>query len=416
MRKDQLSLVSPEFDYVRRDNEALADYQQGKMTFEAFLTLVRPSINQKVRQVYHARFSNILEPFLMEEVAQEMEMVLWKKAKHVKEGVWFAKFMKECITQSLTDQASKARALANMTDFDAVTYGGENRDHEFLDYIPEALDQNRALVSLRELLKKQNNDGGLAINIKAAPHHHNGDKTMQLSSLDLNRPYISISSVQPQPLNQRKLQLFLLEMDEDTAPEAKTYSRAKRLREDRGTPEHKELIAIYKASGLTLNAFASEMGVQREALCSYLYVNTKSVPDDVMKQARLFQDGDIKIYQRYRSKKMSEICDDWATRLGLKLEDNSTLYMIGLILGGISQLTMRRWREDYSRPTDEAINRYDLVIRLMEERIKTGGFLSVKTTIENMLTEYKVSNTKPYPGERLVKKLLTVPTSTNTES
>jgi hypothetical protein len=158
------------------------------------------------------------------------------------------------------------------------------------------------------------------------------------------------------------------------------------------------------------------MGVQREALCSYLYVNTKSVPDDVMKQARLFQDGDIKIYQRYRSKKMSEICDDWATRLGLKLEDNSTLYMIGLILGGISQLTMRRWREDYSRPTDEAINRYDLVIRLMEERIKTGGFISVKTTIENMLTEYKVSNTKPYPGERLVKKLLAVPASANTES
>ena len=415
MRKDQPSLVSPELDNVRRDNEALADYQQGTMTFEAFLTLVRPSIKQKVRQVYHARFSNILEPFLMEEVAQEMEMVLWKKAKHVKEGVWFAKFMKECITQSLTDQASKARALANMTDFDAAAYGGENRDYELLDYIPEALDQNRALVSLRELLKKQNNDGGLAINMKAASHH-NGDKTMQLSSLDLNRPYISISAIQPPPLNQRKLQLFLLEMDEDTAPEAKTYSRAKRLREDRGTPEHKELIAIYKASGLTLNAFASEMGVQREALCSYLYVNTKSVPDDVMKQARLFQDGDIKIYQRYRSKKMSEICDDWAARLGLKLEDNSTLYMIGLILGGISQLTMRRWREDYSRPTDEAINRYDLVIRLMEERIKTGGFLSVKTTIENMLTEYKVSNTKPYPGERLVKKLLTVPASTNTES
>ena len=351
MRKDQPSLVSPELDNVRRDNEALADYQQGTMTFEAFLTLVRPSIKQKVRQVYHARFSNILEPFLMEEVAQEME----------------------------------------------------------------ALDQNRALVSLRELLKKQNNDGGLAVNTKAASHH-NGDKTMQLSSLDLNRPYISISAIQPPPLNQRKLQLFLLEMDEDTAPEAKTYSRAKRLREDRGTPEHKELIAIYKASGLTLNAFASEMGVQREALCSYLYVNTKSVPDDVMKQARLFQDGDIKIYQRYRSKKMSEICDDWAARLGLKLEDNSTLYMIGLILGGISQLTMRRWREDYSRPTDEAINRYALVIRLMEERIKTGGFLSVKTTIENMLTEYKVSNTKPYPGERLVKKLLAVPAPANTES
>lgn len=415
MRKDQPSLVSPELDNVRRDNEALADYQQGRMAFEVFLTLVRPSIKQKVRQVYQARFSNILEPFLMEEVAQEMEMVLWKKAKHVKEGVWFAKFIKECITQSLTDQASKARALANMTDFDAAAYGGENRDHEVLDYIPEALDQNRALAHLRELLKKPNSDGGLAINMKAASHH-NGDKTMQLSSLDLNRPYISISAIQPPPLNQRKLQLFLLEMDEDTAPEAKTYSRAKRLREDRGTPEHKELIAIYKASGLTLNAFASEMGVQREALCSYLYVNTKSVPDDVMKQARLFQDGDIKIYQRYRSKKMSEICDDWAARLGLKLEDNSTLYMIGLILGGISQLTMRRWREDYSRPTDEAINRYDLVIRLMEERIKTGGFISVKTTIENMLTEYKVSNTKPYPGERLVKKLLTVPASTNTES
>ena len=85
MRKDQPSLVSPELDNVRRDNEALADYQQGTMTFEAFLTLVRPSIKQKVRQVYHARFSNILEPFLMEEVAQEMEMVLWKKAKHVKE-------------------------------------------------------------------------------------------------------------------------------------------------------------------------------------------------------------------------------------------------------------------------------------------------------------------------------------------
>ncbi len=46
----------------------------------------------------------------MEEVAQEMEMVLWKKAKHVKEGVWFAKFMKECWHYaSLTDQASKAR-------------------------------------------------------------------------------------------------------------------------------------------------------------------------------------------------------------------------------------------------------------------------------------------------------------------
>ena len=98
------------------------------------------------------------------------------------------------ITQSLTDQASKARALANMTDFDAAAYGGENRDHEFLDYIPEALDQNRALVSLRELLKKQNNDGGLAVNTKAASHH-NGDKTMQLSSLDLNRPYISISAI-----------------------------------------------------------------------------------------------------------------------------------------------------------------------------------------------------------------------------
>lgn len=411
MTKDQPSSVSPRLDSVRRDNKALLDFQEDVITFEEFLKIVRPTIRAKTLQVYYAKFSKILKPFQAEEVILEMEIVVWKKAKNIQKGVWFAKFLKDCITQSMMDIASRERAIAQ-AEIDTELMENEAQDSVVLDNLAPVLDQDRALRNLSNLLKQPIKAGGSK---RVAPESKRGGTKMDMNTVGHNRPYISVSETQQPPINPRKLQMFLLEIEEEPEIKAPTYSRTKRLREDRGTPEHRELIAIYKESGLTLNAFASEMGVQRETLCSYLYVNTKSVPEDVMTKARAFKESDIKIYQRYRNKKMSEICEDWASRLGLQLEDNSTLYMMGLILGGISQLTMRRWREDNSRPTDEAINRYDLVIRMMEDLIKIGGYGSITASIEKMLSEYQLKNKKHYPGERLVKKLLDNPPVTKVE-
>lgn len=412
MQRDPRSSVSPELKQVRLDNEALSNFQKGIIGFDVFLSSVRPSIKVKTQKVYR-EFQDILPAYVVDEVAQEMELVLWNKAKDIRAGVWFSKFVGECAKRLLLDMASRERSLLRGAQPHEVPRDAEGEP--YMEPDPPDIDRQRALDNLKKLLKSTEPPEG---DSKAAVQERRDTNIMQ--TVTTSKPYLSFVDQAPEVRDHRSLRLFVLEVSEE-ALAAQKFSRVKRLREDHpgATPEHKELIRIYKESGLTLKQFAQELKVERETLCSYLYINTKSVPEKVMARARTFAGGDIVIYQRYRTKSMSEIFEGWATQLGLDPQASPTLYVIGLILGGVSQLTLRRWRNNETRPGDEALNRYDIVIRLMEGTLKQDGYRGMNLEIEKLLARYGVKDDsedgndnqdaepkKEFQGIRIVRRLM----------
>jgi len=126
--------------------------------------------------------------------------------------------------------------------------------------------------------------------------------------------------------------------------------------------EHRELIDIYRSSGLTVNGFASALSIPRVRLCSYLYVLTKTVPEDIMKRARRFQRGHMQIYKQTAEMPISDIYKSWCQLLEIEPDSALSLVIIGFILGGTPPLTIRRWRDNQNRPTEDRIARYDAIV------------------------------------------------------
>lgn len=187
--------------------------------------------------------------------------------------------------------------------------------------------------------------------------------------------------------------------------------RDKRLNLDKAmTEEHRELIDIYRGSGLTINGFAAALSIPRIRLCSYLYVLTKSVPDEVMKKARRFQRGDMQVYQQTAERQISDIYKGWCDALGIDPDSAVSLSIIGFILGGVPPLTIRRWRTNQNRPTEERIARYDSIInRLVKTLNQRAGSdnspareKALKVEVRKLVEDYLQKDGELSPAQKTI--------------
>lgn len=125
--------------------------------------------------------------------------------------------------------------------------------------------------------------------------------------------------------------------------------------EKRLSADQKELKDIRKEIGLTLDQYASFLGITVASLSAYIYGRTESVPVDVMESARgLKADHKARFEEQlalYEGRPMLEIVSDWVQMLGLPgngPEDWSALLAKEL---GVTLITIQRWTQEKFRPT-----------------------------------------------------------------
>lgn len=174
--------------------------------------------------------------------------------------------------------------------------------------------------------------------------------------------------------------------------------------------EHRELIDIYRGSGLTVNGFAAALSIPRIRLCSYLYVVTKAVPDEVMKKARRFQRGDMQVYQQTAERQISDIYTGWCQVLDIDPDSALSLVIIGFILGGVPPLTIRRWRTNQNRPTEERIARYDSIVNRLATALDqkadpnspTAREKALKAEVRRLVNDYLQKDGELAPAQRTI--------------
>lgn len=162
--------------------------------------------------------------------------------------------------------------------------------------------------------------------------------------------------------------------------------REKRLNLEKPmSEEHRELIDIYRGSGLTVNGFAAALSISKVRLCSYLYVLTKAVPEDIMKRARRFQRGHMQVYKQTAELPVSEIYVSWCRSLEIDPGSAVSLVIISFVLGGVPPLTIRRWRDNQNRPTGERIARYDAIVNRLVNSLEQNPEVTDSASREKAL-------------------------------
>ncbi len=127
--------------------------------------------------------------------------------------------------------------------------------------------------------------------------------------------------------------------------------------------EQIELRNIRINSGKTKREFAEIIGIQIASLDAYEYGRTKSVPHDVMKNAREwaknYTDEFALIKSKFHSLKMSQILETWVRELSL---DGDDLTEIAAFFE-TTKTTIKRWMTDESMPQLKKIEHLDSKVR-----------------------------------------------------
>jgi len=114
--------------------------------------------------------------------------------------------------------------------------------------------------------------------------------------------------------------------------------------------------------GLTVPAFAAELGISKGTLASYLYGVVRAVPKHVMATAQELAKGGseklAEVERRFGLKPMSEIVDDWLLKLEIGPDDRQRDTLLGQILQ-VDRATVWRWRAREMRPDVDVLLAFD---------------------------------------------------------
>jgi len=165
--------------------------------------------------------------------------------------------------------------------------------------------------------------------------------------------------------------------------EAKTPSKAAQRRNKvdgtkaRLTPDQQELRAIRIELQMSQPDFADEIGINVPRLSSYEYGRTAGVPTSIMEAARELKRSMSKdregVKSVYENKTMAQIVDSWSQQLAQSMiveglleagEQFVTDSLIARTLG-VTETTVRRWRNEEARPTLQTIIRHNETINFL---------------------------------------------------
>ncbi len=143
------------------------------------------------------------------------------------------------------------------------------------------------------------------------------------------------------------------------------------------TPDQQELRAIRIELQMSQPDFADAININVPRLSSYEYGRTAGVPTSIMEAARELKRSMSKdregVKSVYENKTMAEIVDTWSRQLaqsmaleGLLAPDDEfvTDALIARTLG-VTETTVRRWRNEEARPTLQTILRHNETISFL---------------------------------------------------
>lgn len=143
------------------------------------------------------------------------------------------------------------------------------------------------------------------------------------------------------------------------------------------TPDQQELRAIRIELQMSQPDFAEEIGINVPRLSSYEYGRTAGVPTSIMEAARELKRSMSKdreaVKSVYENKTMAEIVDAWSRQLAQSMvlegvldagEEFVTDSLIARTLG-VTETTVRRWRNEEARPTLQTIIRHNETINFL---------------------------------------------------
>lgn len=152
-------------------------------------------------------------------------------------------------------------------------------------------------------------------------------------------------------------------------PKNDAPSKTKEKRHRYLSPEQRELAEIRRALFMTQAEFAEALNINVPRLSSWEYGRTKSVPAYYMEKAReLLALGNRPRQQGhdlFANRAMSDILAEWAKDLNVDLDDTATL--AGLL--GVSEPTIRRWKENQVKPSITSLVRHHAIVQQLKKRL-----------------------------------------------
>lgn len=143
------------------------------------------------------------------------------------------------------------------------------------------------------------------------------------------------------------------------------------------TPDQQELRAIRIELQMSQPDFADAININVPRLSSYEYGRTAGVPTTIMEAARELKRSMSKdregVKSVYEGKTMAEIVDTWSRQLAQSMalegllpsdEEFVTDALIARTLG-VTETTVRRWRNEEARPTLQSIIRHNETISFL---------------------------------------------------
>lgn len=152
-------------------------------------------------------------------------------------------------------------------------------------------------------------------------------------------------------------------------PKNETPPKKEKGRRKHLSPEQRELVEIRRALFMTQAEFAEALNISLPRLSSWEYGRTQSVPAYYMDKARELlalgnrprQHGQ----ELFANKTMSDILAEWAKDLNVDYDDTAT--MAGLL--GVSETTIRRWKENRVKPSITNLVRYHSIVQQLKKRL-----------------------------------------------
>lgn len=123
-----------------------------------------------------------------------------------------------------------------------------------------------------------------------------------------------------------------------------------------------ELADVRRELGCTVVEFAELLNITKGTLSSYIYGLVQTVPESVLKDARLLRRQAGRQFRLLCKKPMRDIVDTWCQSLGFDVEKKSVYSLLANVVG-VDRATVWRWRERDMRPEVHKLKEYnDLVV------------------------------------------------------
>ena len=118
----------------------------------------------------------------------------------------------------------------------------------------------------------------------------------------------------------------------------------------------------------------------------------------------------MQVYQQTAERQISDIYTGWCQVLDIDPDSALSLVIIGFILGGVPPLTIRRWRTNQNRPTEERIARYDSIVNRLATALDqkadpnspAAREKALKAEVRRLVNDYHQKDGELAPAQRTI--------------